>query len=32
MAGRAFKVQIAVAQIVRLLPGTGEKIYLGGGS
>jgi len=29
-AGMSFRVQITAAQIVRLLPATGEKIYLGG--
>jgi len=29
-AGMSFRVQITVAQIVRLLPQTGEKVFLGG--
>jgi len=29
-AGMAFRIQCTAAQIVRLLPQTGEKIYLGG--
>lgn len=30
VAGCAFRVQLTVAQIVRLLPPTGKKIFLGG--
>ena len=30
VAGCAFRVQLTVAQIVRLLPTSGKKIYLGG--
>lgn len=30
VAGKTIKIQLTVAQIVRLLPQTGEKIYLGG--
>jgi len=30
VAGTSLKVQLTAAQIVRLLPATGEKIYLGG--
>ena len=30
MSGKAIKVQLTAAQIVRLLPQTGESIYLGG--
>lgn len=30
VAGRVLKVQVTAAQIVRLAPASGEKIYLGG--
>lgn len=30
VAGQAFRVQLTAAQIVRLLPATGQKVFLGG--